>query len=76
MGVPYYRVTVKLDLVSYREPDSQGYVRTDVADLAEVTLTGGTEQNVLNQAYQHIGILVTTYSPVSATKTATKVTYQ
>lgn len=72
---PYYRVTVKLDLVSYREPDAQGYVRTDAVDLAEVTLTGGTEQNVLDQAHKHVGILIGTYTPLPTTKTAMKVSY-
>jgi len=61
---PYYRATLRLERVTPSPADSNGYIRTSEELLAELTLTGGSEENALRQASQHVGILVSTYTPV------------
>lgn len=69
MTQPIYRAVVKLERLTSREPDERGYARSpDVEPLSEVTLTGGTEENVLRQAEKHVGILVGTYGLVKSTE--------
>lgn len=60
---PYYRATIRLERTTPSPADSNGYIRMIEELLVELTLTGGTEENALRQASEHVGILVSTYTP-------------
>ncbi len=63
---PYYRATLRLERVIPQPANSNGYIRTNEELQVELTLTGETEENALRQAGQHVGVLVSTYTPVKA----------
>jgi hypothetical protein len=50
----HYKVSVRLERVTPAEPDSQGYVRPNSEALADLLLTGGSQEEVLFQASKHV----------------------
>jgi hypothetical protein len=52
--VTYFKVNIRLDEMTPLEPNAQGYPRMDTDTLADLTLTGSSEEDVLFQASKHV----------------------
>lgn len=58
---PHFKVSIRLDEVTPLDPNEQGYPRVNTDTLADLTLTGESEEDVLFQASKHVLVLHDAY---------------
>jgi hypothetical protein len=59
---PYFKVSLRLDLVTPLEPNEQGYSRVNTDTIVDLALLGNDDEAVLRQTREHVDVLLSAFA--------------